>query len=358
MHSLNKTYTALPYTLSDFDFELPADLIAQFPAKERSASRLLQVNGENDFCDGVFADIVREFNAGDVLVLNNTKVVPARLQGKKISGGQLEIFVERIQDNNTALCMIRANRAPKPGVEIDIAGHRAMVSGRQGVFFIIELINDDSDWETLMQASGDIPLPPYIQRAPIAEDSQRYQTVYAEKAGAVAAPTAGLHFDNALLAKLADKGVEITYITLHVGAGTFQPVKNEWLDTHQMHFELFEIPDETRRIVNAAKTDGRRVTAVGTTSLRALESAAQDQRIVMAGGDTDLFIRPGYPFEIVDRLITNFHLPKSSLMMLVSALAGYETIRSAYQHAINQRYRFFSYGDAMLLKTIHFRNPL
>lgn len=344
---MNKTYTALPYSLSDFDFDLPESLIAQFPATQRTQSRLLRVQGQQLFEDTIFADIINDFIAGDVLVINNTKVIPARLFGEKSSGGKLEIFVERIQSESTALCMVRANRSPKIDSQITIAGEPAYIRARQGIFFVIEL--NHSTWAALTSSAGDIPLPPYIDRDTTDADLNRYQTVYAEQSGAVAAPTAGLHFDEALLQQLQDKDVMIAYVTLHIGAGTFLPVKQENLDEHDMHFELFEIPDTTREIVNQAKIDGRRVTAVGTTSMRALESAAVQQRVVLAGGDTNLFIRPGYTFEVIDRLITNFHLPKSSLMMLVSAFAGYDTIKQAYQHAISEQYRFFSYGDAMLL---------
>lgn len=341
-------YTPLPYTLSDFDFDLPESLIAQMPASQRSQSRLLKVIDENHVIDSIFSDIVNEFQANDVLVVNNTKVIPARLSGEKISGGKLEIFVERIQSDNTALCMVRANRSPKVGSNIYVAGQSAQIKQRQGIFFVIVLQN--SDWKTLTAEQGDIPLPPYIARQTTNDDLSRYQTVYASQAGAVAAPTAGLHFDNALLEQLKQRGVHIVAITLHVGAGTFLPVKSEDLDNHQMHFELFEISSQTKTIINQAKANHHRVTAVGTTSLRALESAAIKGQIVSDGGDTNLFIRPGYHFQIVDRLITNFHLPKSSLMMLVSAFAGYETIQNAYHHAITEKYRFFSYGDAMLLK--------
>lgn len=350
----NKQYTALPYTLSDFDFDLPESLIAQMPADERTHSRLLKVT-EQSLEDKVFSDIIDEFQQGDVLVINNTKVIPARLLGEKPSGGKLEIFVERIQSAHTALCMVRANRSPKIGSNIFVAGESATVTERSGIFFIITLQNSTSNWQTLTADKGDIPLPPYIHRQTTAEDLSRYQTVYAEKKGAVAAPTAGLHFDQNLLSQLEEKGVQIVEITLHVGAGTFQPVKSENLDNHQMHFELFEIPEKTRKIINQAKHQGHRITAVGTTSLRALESAASSGQLVATDGDTNLFIRPGYEFEIVDRLITNFHLPKSSLMMLVSAFAGYQTIQQAYRHAIQKQYRFFSYGDAMLLK---YKKPL
>lgn len=347
MKNFNKDYNALPYTLSDFDFDLPHALIAQFPASERTQSRLLRVEGEQRH-DAHFSDIVNDFVAGDVLVLNNTKVIPARLFGQKLSGGKLEIFVERIQSDNTAVCMIRANHTPKIGSTIVVAEKSAEIIARQGIFFIVKLL--DSDWASLTAEQGDIPLPPYIDRQTNDDDLDRYQTVYAKSDGAVAAPTAGLHFDKNLLQMLRDKGVEIVEVTLHVGAGTFQPVKSENLDEHDMHFELFEITETTQQTINQAKRDGRRVIAVGTTSLRTLESSAENGLVTHLCGDTNLFIRPGYPFEIVDCLITNFHLPKSSLMMLVSAFSGYDTIRHAYQHAIAHGYRFFSYGDAMLLK--------
>lgn len=342
-----KTYTPLPYTLSDFDFDLPPQLIAQTPSPQRTQSRLLDASGA-DLQDDVFANLATRFERDEVLVVNNTKVIPARLAGEKASGGKLEIFVERIQSDKTALCMLRANHAPKANSRIKVAGQLATVVERQGVFFVIAL--DDGDWASLTAAQGDIPLPPYIRRPTDTNDLSRYQTVYAQKDGAVAAPTAGLHFDKKLLQSLQSKGVDIVEVTLHVGAGTFLPVKSENLDAHQMHFEMFVIPPAAIQRINLAKRRGNRVTAVGTTSLRALESAARDGQLVSSGGDTNLFIRPGYQFEIVDRLITNFHLPKSTLMMLVSAFSGYQTIRRAYAHAIAEQYRFFSYGDAMLLK--------
>ncbi len=346
MTQFNKQYTALPYTLSDFDFDLPTELIAQMPAPTRTQSRLLRVKGKQ-LQDSQFSYIIDDFVGGDVLVVNNTKVIPARLFGSKVSGGKLEIFVERIQSPETALCMIKANRPPKIGSEIFIADSRAVINDRKGMFFVITLQSEE--WSHLTADKGDIPLPPYIHRQTTDDDINRYQTVYAKENGAVAAPTAGLHFDDNLLQTLKDKGVEIVEVTLHVGAGTFQPVKAENLDEHIMHFELFEISDNTREIINRAKRENRRITAVGTTSMRALESAAHNGELLHSYGDTNLFIRPGYQFEIVDRLITNFHLPKSSLMMLVSAFAGYENIKLAYAHAIEQKYRFFSYGDAMML---------
>lgn len=342
------SYCPEPYQLSDFDFELPEHLIAQVPAAKRTSSRLLVVHGRHDHEDKRFGDIVAAFEAGDILVLNDTRVIPARLMGNKAFGGKLEVLIERVRSEQVALCMIKSNHTPKIGSHITVEGASAHIGDRQGRFFIVELL--DSRWSDLLSEKGDIPLPPYIKRVPDDKDRERYQTVYALRSGAVAAPTAGLHFDEGLLHQLRQQGVVILPLTLHVGAGTFQPIQENDLDRHQMHFEYFEIPEKTQQAINTAKQSGRRITAVGTTSLRALEAAAQQGRLIDTCGETNLFIRPGYRFQIVDRLITNFHLPKSSLMLLVSAFAGYETIKSAYRYAIETRYRFFSYGDAMLLK--------
>lgn len=342
------------YSLSDFDFHLPPQLIAQFPCAERSRSRLLQPlvdenNQLSGFAEGLFAEITNQFNAGDVLVVNNTKVMPARLFASKLSGGKIEVFVERISEANTALCMIRANRAPKVGGQIVFNDEtHAQVLDKKGQFYLLKLTS--SSWDVLLENQGEIPLPPYIQRQADSVDDNRYQTVYAKEKGAVAAPTAGLHFDEALFAKLRAKGVKIVEVTLHVGAGTFLPMKHEDIAKHEMHFELFTIPEHTATIINQAKQAGQRITAVGTTSLRALESSANNGQLQAGHGDTNLFITPGFQFQIVDRLITNFHLPKSSLLLLVSAFAGYDLIRQTYQYAIDQEYRFFSYGDAMLLE--------
>lgn len=339
-----------PYTLSDFDFDLPAELIAQFPTRTRTQSRLLVV-GDSGCQDRHFSDIVDEFHAGDVLVRNNTKVVPARLFGQKATGGKIEILVERVTAEKIALCMVKASNSPKIGDTLRIAKNVGVkVSDRQGMFFELSLM--ETDWLSLMHAHGHIPLPPYIERAADERDAARYQTVYAEAEGAVAAPTAGLHFDDALFQALTDKGVVVCDVTLHVGAGTFQPIKAENLAEHQMHFERYEVASDVVSAIQHCKASGGKVVAIGTTSVRALESASQSGELRAGSGDTDLFITPGYAFQTVDALLTNFHLPKSSLMMLVTAFAGYECVMKAYQHAIGKQYRFFSYGDAMFLTRV------
>jgi S-adenosylmethionine:tRNA ribosyltransferase-isomerase len=334
------------YSLSDFDFALPQELIAQFPLPERSASRLLQVAPDR-LEDRVFSDIVDLLAPGDLLVFNDTRVLKARFYGVKESGGKVEALVERVLDQRTVHAQLRASKSPPPGTRIRLAdAFDVTVGARAGEFYTLHF---PADVFELIEAHGRLPLPPYIEHAADAHDETRYQTVYAKEPGAVAAPTAGLHFDEALLQKLRDKGVGLAFITLHVGAGTFQPVRSENLDQHQMHSEWYTISQQTVDAVRAAQAAGRDVIAVGTTSLRALESASQSGRLAAGSADTRLFITPGYRFHTVSRLITNFHLPKSTLLMLVSAFAGYDTMRAAYRHAIEQRYRFFSYGDAMLL---------
>lgn len=334
------------YALSDFDFDLPSELIAQIPLPERAASRLLQV-GRQQFTDRVFSELIDLLQAGDVLVFNDTRVLNARFLGVKESGGKIEVLVERVIDTLTALVQIRASKSPAPGIKLRLAdAFEVTVGERSGEFFILHFPSDAIE---LIDRFGQLPLPPYIQHAADEVDAQRYQTVYAKHPGAVAAPTAGLHFDDALLKRLQDKGVVLTWLTLHVGAGTFQPVRTENLAEHRMHSEWYRLPQETVDTIETARRAGRDVVAVGTTSLRALESASQTGTLVAGSADTQLFITPGYRFNTVDRLITNFHLPKSTLMMLVSAFAGVDRIRQAYAHAIEQRYRFFSYGDAMLL---------
>ncbi len=336
------------YSLSDFDFDLPPERIAQTPLAERSASRLLQLDGDT-IIDRQFADIVDLLEAGDLLVMNDTRVLKARFFGVKASGGQVEVLVERVLDPRTVLAQVRASKSPKPGNVIRLADAFDVVVGeRAGEFFTLHF---DADVFALIEAHGRLPLPPYIDHTADAFDEQRYQTVYSKEPGAVAAPTAGLHFDEALLARLQAKGVQLAYVTLHVGAGTFQPVRVEALDQHQMHTEWYTVPQATVDAVHAAQAAGKHVVAVGTTSLRALESASQSGALVAGSADTALFITPGYTFKTVSRLITNFHLPKSTLLMLVSAFAGYAPIRAAYAHAIAHQYRFFSYGDAMLLTT-------
>ena len=334
------------YTLSDFDFDLPSELIAQIPLPERAASRLLKV-GETQCEDRVFSDLPSFLQAGDVLVFNDTKVLNARFYGVKQSGGKVEVLVERVLDARTVLAQVRASKSPLPGTGLRLAdSFDVSVGERSGEFFVLHFPSDAIE---LIDRYGQLPLPPYIQHAADATDTQRYQTVYAKHPGAVAAPTAGLHFDQALLDQLQQQGVLLTWLTLHVGAGTFQPVRTENLAEHQMHSEWYHLPQTTVDIIETAKRSGRKVIAVGTTSMRALESASQTGELVAGSSDTQLFVTPGYQFKTVDRLITNFHLPKSTLMMLVSAFAGVDRIRHAYSYAIAQRYRFFSYGDAMLL---------
>ncbi|KRB88533.1 tRNA preQ1(34) S-adenosylmethionine ribosyltransferase-isomerase QueA [Noviherbaspirillum sp. Root189] len=337
------------YSLSDFDFDLPQELIAQLPLPQRSASRLLHVDGDQ-LMDRAFADIVDLLTPGDLLVFNNTRVLKARFFGVKETGGKVEVLVERVLDNRTVHAQVRASKSPQAGGRIRLAdAFDVTVGERAGEFYTLMFPSDVFD---LIEAHGRLPLPPYIEHAADEFDEQRYQTVYAKEPGAVAAPTAGLHFDQALLDSLRDRGVRFAFVTLHVGAGTFQPVRTENLAEHKMHSEWYTIPAETVDAVRATKAAGRHVVAVGTTSMRALESASQSGALQAGSADTALFITPGYAFKTVDRLVTNFHLPKSTLLMLVSAFAGYERIRAAYAHAIARRYRFFSYGDAMLLTKI------
>jgi S-adenosylmethionine:tRNA ribosyltransferase-isomerase len=335
--------------LSDFDYPLPPELIAQHPAAERTASRLLHLHGRTGAIQDLrFPDIARLLAPADVLVLNDTRVVKARLRGRKDTGGEVEVLVERVLDAHRALVQARSSKPLKPGRRIVFAeGVEAEMTGRHDEFFELRF---DGEVLEAMERHGEVPLPPYITHAPDAADESRYQTVYAEVPGAVAAPTAGLHFDAALLASLQAKGVSAARITLHVGAGTFQPVRVDDVSKHVMHSEWYSIPAETAAMIEKARAAKGRVVAVGTTALRALESAAAGGVLRAGTGETRLFITPGYEFRVVDRLITNFHLPKSTLLMLVSAFAGVENIRRAYAHATAQRYRFFSYGDAMLIE--------
>jgi S-adenosylmethionine:tRNA ribosyltransferase-isomerase len=336
---------------SDFDFELPPELIAQFPTQERSQSRLLHLDGASgELADRQFADLPQFLQPGDVLVFNDTRVIKARLFGVKDSGGKLEVLVERVLDEHQALAHIRASHAPKPGSGLLLAGKiAATVEERQGELYRLRFAGETPLLE-LLEQYGSLPLPPYITHAPEALDEARYQTVYAREPGAVAAPTAGLHFDPAMLAALEALGVKTTYVTLHVGAGTFQPVRVEHIAEHHMHSECYTVPQRTVDLIRLAKAEGGRVMAVGTTSLRALESAAAGGELEAGFGETNIFIFPGYRFKVVERLLTNFHLPKSTLLMLVSAFGGMENIRRAYRHAVENRYRFFSYGDAMLIE--------
>ena len=325
--------------VSEFDYALPPELIAQHPAERRTASRLLHLAADGTMSDLSFESLPELVDARDTLVLNDTRVIKARLFGAKSSGGRVEIFVERILSPREALALMRAGHSPKPGSDVLIGDATATVEGREGDLYRVRF---STEIEPLLERYGSVPLPPYITHAPVDEDVERYQTVYAARPGAVAAPTAGLHFDQPLLERVRKRGARVARLTLHVGFGTFQPPRTDEVEHHRMHRERYTIPDETLQALA-----GRRVLAVGTTSLRALESAAVTGA---AEGETDLFIYPGYEFQVVDRLLTNFHLPKSTLLMLVSAFAGKEKIFNAYQHAIEQRYRFFSYGDAMLIE--------
>ena len=336
--------------LSDFDYALPPDLIAQHPPERRSASRLLHVDGATGALEDLrFADIESLLDSRDLLVVNDTRVIKARLRGRKDSGGDVEMLVERVLDENRALAQVRASKPLKEGRHVILAeGSEIEVLARRGEFY--ELRFPAPGVFAVLEARGEVPLPPYITHRAEDSDAARYQTVYAREPGAVAAPTAGLHFDEPLLAALRAKGVGIASLTLHVGAGTFQPVRVDEISRHVMHSEWYAVPEPTVAAIAAARARGGRVVAVGTTALRALESAAAEGELRAGSAETRLFITPGYRFRVVDRLVTNFHLPKSTLLMLVSAFAGTDNIRRAYAHAVADRYRFFSYGDAMLLE--------
>ena len=333
---------------ADFEFDLPKHLIAQTPAERRSGSRLLCMDGSTGrFEDRQFTDLVTLLQPGDLLVFNDTRVVPARVFGTKSSGGRVEVLLERVVDSLRAWVHLRASKALRPGgVLLLPGGNSARLIERDEDLFLLEFSSPVFDF---FEAHGRIPLPPYITREPTPADLHRYQTVYANERGAIAAPTAGLHFDSELLAALAARGVASAFVTLHVGAGTFAPVREQDLDAHRMHREHFRVPGETVAAVEATRTVGGRVIAVGTTAVRSLESASANGGLVAQQGDTQLFIRPGYRFRSIDALITNFHLPGSTLLMLCAALVGRENLLGAYGHAIGAEYRFFSYGDAMFL---------
>jgi S-adenosylmethionine:tRNA ribosyltransferase-isomerase len=340
------------FTLSDFDFELPPELVAQHPAAERSASRLLDGTGDAPV-DRNFKELPSRLRAGDLLVFNDTRVVKARLFGEKPTGGKLELLVERVLQGNEVVAHMKVSKKPPVGTTLAmVGGFQATLLGRwpdeNGALFRFRFDSAaGEDPYALMARCGHVPLPPYITHADSSDDERRYQTVFARVPGAVAAPTAALHFDETLLAELEGRGVQRANVTLHVGAGTFQPVKTENITEHTMHAERYEVPEATQRAIAEAKARGGRVVAVGTTTVRTLESWAKSGE---AAGDTRIFITPGFAFEHVDLLVTNFHLPRSTLMMLVSAFAGHERVMALYAHAIRERYRFFSYGDAMLLK--------
>ncbi|CAG0944822.1 MAG: S-adenosylmethionine:tRNA ribosyltransferase-isomerase [Rhodocyclaceae bacterium] len=342
----------MPLSLADFDYTLPPGLIAQAPLPERTASRLLVVDGGR-LEDRRFADLPGLLRAGDLLVFNDTRVLHARLHGIKDSGGRVEVLIERPVGRHEALAQVRASHAPWPGSRLRLEGKlEVQVVAREGGFFLLRFPGPE-DLVDLLDRHGKLPLPPYIRRSAEEEDEARYQTVYARDRGSVAAPTAGLHFDEALMSALRTQGVELAWLTLHVGAGTFQPVRVDALVHHRMHRERYVIPADTVAALAAARARGGRVVAVGTTTLRALEAAAQEGEVLAGPGETELFILPGFRFRTADALVTNFHLPKSTLLMLVSAFGGMENLRRAYAHAVAERYRFFSYGDAMFLHKDH-----
>ena len=345
--------------VADFAFELPESLIAHYPQAQRSGCRLLSLDGPSGaLSHGVFTDLLEKLNPGDLLVFNNTRVIPARIFGRKASGGKIEVLVERMLDEKRVLAHVRASKAPKPGSTLLLGDNedvRATMVARHDALFEI-VFDDDRTVLEILNSVGHMPLPPYIDRPDEEADRELYQTVYSARPGAVAAPTAGLHFDEPLLQALKEKGIEMAFVTLHVGAGTFQPVRVETIEDHTMHSEYAEVPQEVVDAVLACKARGNRVVAVGTTSVRSLESAAQascEALIAPFFDDTQIFIYPGYQYQVIDALITNFHLPESTLIMLVSAFAGYQHTMNAYKEAVAQQYRFFSYGDAMFIS----KNP-
>ncbi len=336
--------------LSDFDFSLPESLIAQYPAMQRNASRLLVVDAvTSSWRDSHFTEFAELVAPGDLLIFNDTRVIPARLLGHKESGGKVEVLIERILDSQRALAQVRASKSPQSGTRLIFSdGHEAQVDGREGEFYLVRFTGD-TDIVHILEQIGRIPLPPYIVRGDESLDKDRYQTVYARHHGAVAAPTAGLHFDDMLLSELQQRRVNTAFITLHVGAGTFQPVREQDIYQHRMHKEWMTLSADTIEQIEQTKRAGKRVIAVGTTTVRCLETAALSGQLRPFQGDTDIFITPGFQFNVVDALLTNFHLPQSTLLMLVCAFAGYDTVMSAYRHAVKEKYRFFSYGDAMLI---------
>ncbi|MGI2180760.1 tRNA preQ1(34) S-adenosylmethionine ribosyltransferase-isomerase QueA [Shewanella oncorhynchi] len=338
--------------VADFSFDLPDELIARYPMAQRNASRLLTLDGNSGALgDKQFTDLLGMINSGDLMVFNNTRVIPARMFGQKASGGKLEILVERMLDDKRILAHVRSSKSPKVDSLIHLdGGYQMKMVARHDTLFELELLSELTILEVL-EAVGHMPLPPYIDRPDDDADKERYQTVYNQNPGAVAAPTAGLHFDDAMLDALKTKGVNVAFVTLHVGAGTFQPVRVDTILEHKMHSEWANVPQDVVDLIAQTKAAGKRVVAVGTTSVRSLESAARASlgELKAFSGDTDIFIYPGYEFQVVDAMVTNFHLPESTLIMLVSAFAGFDHVMAAYQHAITQKYRFFSYGDAMFV---------
>ncbi|MDR6965144.1 S-adenosylmethionine:tRNA ribosyltransferase-isomerase [Shewanella putrefaciens] len=346
------SYPEANMRVADFSFDLPDELIARYPMAQRNASRLLTLDGNSGALgDKQFTELLEMINPGDLMVFNNTRVIPARMFGQKASGGKLEILVERMLDDKRILAHVRSSKSPKVDSLIHLdGGYQMKMVARHDTLFELELLSELTILEVL-EAVGHMPLPPYIDRPDEDADKERYQTVYNQNPGAVAAPTAGLHFDDAMLDALKAKGVNIAFVTLHVGAGTFQPVRVDTIVEHKMHSEWANVPQDVIDLIAQTKAAGKRVVAVGTTSVRSLESAARASlgELKAFSGDTDIFIYPGYQFQVVDAMVTNFHLPESTLIMLVSAFAGFDHVMAAYQHAITQKYRFFSYGDAMFV---------
>lgn len=336
--------------VSDFDFNLPQDLIARFPAAQRSASRLLCLDRRSGQVEHrQFPDLLSLLQPNDLLIFNNTKVMAARLLGRKASGGKVELLVERVLEQGQALAMIKASKSPKPGTDIVLEnGCQLLVAERQGELYRVQLQGPVS-WFDVFEQVGRMPIPPYMERQDEDLDRSRYQTIYADREGAVAAPTAGLHFDDQIMQELQSRGIGIGFVTLHVGLGTFLPMRVDEVQSHTMHSEWMELSEDLAQRINRTKSNGGRVIAVGTTSVRSLETAARQGRVAAYCGETDIFIYPGYEFQLVDAMLTNFHLPKSTLIMLVSAFSGWDNIRAAYEEAIAARYRFFSYGDAMFI---------
>jgi len=336
--------------VSDFHFDLPEELIAHYPATDRSASRLLHLNSQSGQLDhGAFPDLLNYLRQGDLLIFNNTRVMAARLYGHKASGGKVELLVERVLEDGLALAMLKSSKPARAGLRFELDdGIQVEVVERRDALYLIRLV-DGCDWNSVFERIGHMPLPPYIKRDDETVDEERYQTVYGEKLGAVAAPTAGLHFDEGVMAELKARSIDTGFVTLHVGLGTFLPVRVDSLEDHVMHSEWMELSTELVEKINRTKAQGGRVIAVGTTSVRCLESAARNGQLEAYRGETDIFIYPGYEFQVVDALLTNFHLSQSTLIMLVAAFAGWDKIKHAYEQAVEQRYRFFSYGDAMFI---------
>lgn len=334
---------------SDFSYELPEELIAQYPLADRDSSRLLCLSSSGEITDNAFKNISDYLNPGDLIVLNDTRVMPARLFARKETGGKVEIMLERIRDDKTLLVQLRASKSPKPGSKLLLEENVSFeVLGRSGDMYLLSFDGEEKSTDVINRL-GHMPLPPYIERNDEREDKERYQTVFSEKSGAVAAPTAGLHFTQQILDELKGKGVDNTKLTLHVGAGTFQPVRVDDVKQHKMHSEYAQVPANVVKKIHETKNNGGRILAVGTTVVRSLETAAKSGVLTSFEGDTDIFIYPGFNFNVVDMMLTNFHLSESTLLMLVSAFAGKENIMQAYQHAIKEKYRFYSYGDAMLI---------